>query len=111
MHDLAGAQEADDVVDVRIVGQTQDVVVRCPCLLLCGHILRKIGDHIAFDRNGRGRPRRAGGKLRIDPGSMIYKVRVKSGFSDLLRRHISRQLIYDCTNHFQVPEFLGADVR
>ncbi len=35
MHDLALAEEADDVVDVGIVRQTEDVVVGHACLLLC----------------------------------------------------------------------------
>ena len=33
--DLALAQEADGVVDVRVVGDTQDIVIRYARLLLC----------------------------------------------------------------------------
>lgn len=35
MDDLALAQEADDIIDVRVVGQAQDVVIRYARLLLC----------------------------------------------------------------------------
>lgn len=35
MHDLPGPQELDDIVDVRVVGQAQDVVIRYARLLLC----------------------------------------------------------------------------
>lgn len=35
MDDLALAQEADDIIDVRVVGQAQNVVIRYARLLLC----------------------------------------------------------------------------
>ena len=35
MHDLALAQESDDVVDVGIVREAKDIVVGGSCLLLC----------------------------------------------------------------------------
>ena len=39
MHDLPGPQELDDVVDVRVVGQAQDVVIGDPGLLLWGDLV------------------------------------------------------------------------
>lgn len=44
MHDLPGPQELDDVVDVRVVGQAQDVVIGDPGLLLCGNHIRTTFD-------------------------------------------------------------------
>ena len=44
MHDFPRPQELDDVVDVRIVGQTQDVVIGDPGLLLCGNHIRTTFD-------------------------------------------------------------------
>lgn len=39
MHDLTGAQEADDVLDVRVIGKAQDVVVgEARFLFWCNHI-------------------------------------------------------------------------
>lgn len=39
MHDLPGPQELDDIVDVRVVGQAQDVVIGDPGLLLWGDLV------------------------------------------------------------------------
>lgn len=44
MHDFPRPQELDDVVDVRIVGQTQDVVIGDPGLLLCCNHIRTTFD-------------------------------------------------------------------
>jgi hypothetical protein len=44
MHDLPGPQELDDIVDVRIVGQAQDVVIGDPGLLLCYNHIRTTFD-------------------------------------------------------------------
>ena len=49
MHDLPGPQELDDVVDVRVVGQAQDVVIGDPGLLLGGQVLRQVGDQVALE--------------------------------------------------------------
>ena len=35
MHDLAFAQELDRIVHIRVVRQTQNVVIRCPGFLFC----------------------------------------------------------------------------
>ena len=43
MDDLALAQEADDIIDVRVVGQAQNVVIRYAGLLLCCQVLVQIG--------------------------------------------------------------------
>ena len=37
---LPGTQKADGVVDIRIVGQAEDVVIGDPGLLLCGDLVR-----------------------------------------------------------------------
>lgn len=44
MHDLPGPQELDDIVDVRVVGQAQDVVIGDPGLLLCCNHIRTTCD-------------------------------------------------------------------
>ena len=44
MHDLPGPQELDDIVDVRVVGQAQDVVIGDPGLLLCCNHIRTTFD-------------------------------------------------------------------
>lgn len=111
MHDFPRPQELDDVVDIRVVGQTQDVVIGDPGLLLGGQILRQIGDQVALHSHRRSVPREAGGGGRINTGGVVHEVRLVSGLLDLLRRHASGQLMNDGANNLEVPELLHADVR
>ena len=48
MHDFPGAQELDDIVDIRIVAEPQDVVVGDAGLLLCCQVLVQIGYNITL---------------------------------------------------------------
>ena len=108
MHDLPGPQELDDVVDVRVVGQAQDVVIGDPGLLLGGQVLRQVGDQVALDGHGRRVPRGAGGGGGIHPGGVIHKIRLVSRLLDLLRRHVPGQLVDDGADDLQVSQLLGA---
>lgn len=49
MHDLPRAEEADDVVHIRIVRQAQNVVIRRAGLLLGRKVLAQIADGVAHD--------------------------------------------------------------
>lgn len=69
------------------------------CQILC-----QIRDHITGDLHGSGAPRRAGGGDRINAGSMIHKVSVKPGGSDLIFTEVSGELMDDGSNHLQVPQ-------
>ena len=104
--DFAGAQELDGIVDVRVVGQAQDVVIRHACLLLGGQILRQVGDQIALDGHGRRVPREARGRRRIDARRVVDEVGVKARGVDILLGEIARQLMDDGADHLQMPEFL-----
>lgn len=44
MHDFPGAQELDDIVDIRVVAEPQDVVVGDAGLLLCCNHIRTTFD-------------------------------------------------------------------
>ena len=92
MHDLPGPQELDDIVDVRVVGQAQDVVVGNPGLLLGGQVLRQVGDQVALDGHGRRVPRGAGGGGGIHPGGVIHKIRLVSRLFDLLKYEDKREV-------------------
>lgn len=105
--DLPFTQEADDVVDVRIVGETKDVVVGEAGFLLCRQVLRQIGDDVAGDLHGRGRPGVAGGELRIDAGGVIHKISVEAGGFDLLFAQVAGELMDQGAHHFQVPQFFS----
>ena len=108
MHDLPGPQELDDVVDVRVVGQAQDVIIGDPGLLLGGQVLRQVGDQVALDGHGRRIPRGAGGGGGIHPGGVIHEIRLVSRLFDLLRRHVPGQLVDDGADDLQVSQLLGA---
>ena len=59
MHDLPLPQEADGVVDIRIVAEAEDVVVGDAGLLLCRQILCQIRNHIPGNLDTARTPRRA----------------------------------------------------
>ena len=111
MDNLAFAQEPDDVVDIRVVAEPENVVIRHARLLLCRHILDQICHRVAGDRHGCSRPRRAGGCLRIDARRMIDKIGGEALLLHLLFGERSRQLMDNRADHLQMPQFLRADVR
>ena len=108
MHDLPGPQELDDIIDVRVVGQAQDVVIGDPGLLLGGQVLCQVGDQVALDGHGRRVPRGAGGGGGIHTGGVIHEIRLVSRLLDLLRRHVPGQLVDDGADDLQVSQLLGA---
>ena len=110
VHKLALAQEADDVLDVGIIGKTQDIVVGGARLLLGSQVLIEVGDGVALDGQVlgvKGHTCRADG---IDAGGMIHKIRGEGALVDLLFREIARQLVHDCRDHFHVCQLLCADI-
>ena len=108
MHNLPLPQEPDGIVDIGIVTEPQDIVVGNAGLLLRCQILCQIRDHLTGDLHGSGAPRRAGGGDRINAGSMIHKVSVKPGGSDLIFTEVSGELMDDGSNHLQVPQLFGS---
>ena len=108
MDDLSRPQEADGIGDVRVIGETEDVVIGDPGLLLGGQVLREVGNGVAGDLHGSGGPGVAGGKLGEDPGGVIHKISLKARVLDLLLRQVPGQLVDDGPHHFQVSQFLGS---
>ena len=47
--DLPLAQEAYDIAYVGVIAEAKNVVIGHTGLLLRGHILREVGNHVAFD--------------------------------------------------------------
>ena len=110
MDDLPGTQELDGIVDVRIIGQAQNVVVGQARLLFGGQILRQVGDYVAGNADGACRPGKTGRRGGIDSRGMIHKVGVKSGSPDVLVGQVSRQLVNNSPHHLQMSQFFRADV-
>ena len=109
MHDLTRPQEFNGIVDVRIIGQPQDIVVGHAGLLLGGKVFGEVGDGVARDLHGGGRPRIAGRKLREYACRMIDKVGIEAGFLDLVDREVPRELMDNGADHLKVSQFLCAD--
>lgn len=72
---------------------------------ICCKVFYQIGDCVPLALKNRCRKRHAGCRLRVDPGRMIDKIRIKPGLLDLLGREITGELIDDRRNHFLMGQF------
>lgn len=86
-------EKTDDIVNIRIIGQTENVVIGEAGFLLCRHILSQIGDHVPSNLHGRSRPGITGGELGVYAGGMIHKICVKASGFDLFLIQISGKLM------------------
>ena len=110
MHHLPLAQEFDDVVYIRIVAQTKDIVVGHASLLLCRQVLGQICNQIAFAGHTGRAVGETGGGGGIYAGSSVYEIGVKTCRLDLFVRQIARQLVDNRSDHLQMPQLFGPDV-
>ena len=101
-------QELDGVPHIRVVGETENVVVGHSGLLFCAQVLVQICNGVPCDGKGVGIEGGSGGCRGIHSSGVIHKVVVKSGGFDLFWRHIAGELIHNGAHHFQMPQFLGA---
>lgn len=72
---------------------------------ICCKVFYQIGDCVPLALKNRCRKRHAGCRLRVDPGRMIDKIRIKPGLLDLLGREIAGELIDNRRNHFLMGQF------
>lgn len=105
--DLPLPQEFDHVVHVRVVRETENVVVGHPGLLLCCQILGEIGDGISLDSHGGRRPGEAGGCRGVDSRRVIHEVGGEAGGTDLFLAQRPGQLVDDGADHFQVAQLVN----
>ena len=103
MDDLSGPEKFDDIVYIRIIGEAQDIIIGDSSLLLCRQIFCKVGDQVALHRHAGGAPGEARRSSGINTGSPVYKIGVKARSADLFLSQISGELVYNRTNHLQVP--------
>lgn len=104
---LSLAQEVNGVVHIGIIAEPQDVIIGHPGLLLRSQILCQVRDHIALDTDACRVPGRTGGSCRIDAGCVVQEIRGKAALLNLFLCEIPSQLVYDGSDHLQVPQFLG----
>ena len=108
MDNLTLPEELDHIIHIRIVRQTQDIIVGHSGLLLRSKVLTQIRQGVTLDLHGRGRPGETGGGCRVDPCRVIHKIRSKSGIPDLTVAEIPGQLMDDGADHLQMAQFLSS---
>lgn len=101
-------QELYDVVYVWIVAEPQDVVIGRARLLLCRHVLGKVGDHVALHGHGCGVPRKARSRRWVYARRVVYEIRIKPCLSDLVDAHGARELMDYRANHLKMPQLFRA---
>ena len=103
---LALSEEADRVADVRVVGETEDIVVGCAGFLLCGEVFVKVGYDVALRLEiGRGERSSRGGD-RVDAGRMVNEVITEAAGFYLVDGESLCELIKYSRYHLNVRELL-----
>ena len=100
VHDFSFPQKTDGVSHVRIVAETEDVVVGGAGFLLRRHVLRQVGDGIPLGLERRGGEGHPCGRDGVDARGVIHKIGVESPLLDLLYGEVAGELVHDGTNHF-----------
>lgn len=107
VHHFTFTQELDWISDIRIVHESQDVIIGFPRFLLGGEIFMEIRKQVAgrvkiacIEGNARCRH-------RIQAGCMVYKIGIEPGFLDFIHAKVAGELIDDGTDHFHMGQFAG----
>ena len=86
MHDLPLPQETNDIVHIRVVGQTQNVVVSAAGFLFCSQVLGQISNGIPFGLEFTGIEWTSAGSLGPNTYRVINIVRPKARSFDFFWR-------------------------
>ena len=108
MHHFTFPQEFDGIAYVRVVDEAEQIVIGHSCFLFCRQILIQIREHITLDADilhVKGHARR---RNRINSGSVIHKVNIKSGFFDFFLTQIAGQLVNNGSDHLKVCQFFSS---
>lgn len=73
-------------------------------------VLREVGDGVAFDRHGGGRPREARGSRGVDARSVVDEIRIETALFHLFLRERAGELMHDGADHFQMAQFLRTHI-
>ncbi len=107
MDDFAGTQEFYGFADIRILDQTQDIVIGGAGFLLRSHILVQIRDDISLYLELTGIKGNTARCLRPDADSMIHVIVGEPAFLNLFHGEVTGQLVDDGGYHFQMPQFIS----
>lgn len=105
MDDFPLTEEFDDIVDIRVIRKTKNIVIGDSCLLLCGKVLNKISHGISLDLHGCCGVGETGSGGGVDTGGVIHEVGRKGTVLNLAVFQIPGQLMDDGADHFQVSQF------
>ena len=105
MDHLPLAQEADHIVDIRIIRQPQNIFIRDTGFLLCCHVLGQIGNNIALNRQRSSGEGKTAGRCWVDPGCPVNEICVKTCGFNLFLCQIPGQLVDNGADHFQMSKF------
>ena len=111
VHNFSSPQEFDRFIHIGfILYETKDIVVGGVRFLLCSHILHQIRNDIAFGLELAGIEGDAARRLRPDSDSVIHVIIAETARLDLLHGKVFGELVDDGGYHFQMCQFLRADV-
>ena len=111
MHNFPLPQEFNHVIHVWVVAEPQNVVIGDPGFLLSRQILHQIRHGISFDCHTGSIPGTARSGSGVDTNGMVNKIGSETGVFDLAVVQISRQLMHNGSNHFQMTQFFCTNVR
>ena len=110
MYNFSCTQKLDWFPDVRIIHQSQDIVVGDTCFLLCCKVFYQVTDNIAGRLKGGCGKRNTGCSLRIDAGCVIDKVSFHSAFLDFFHAQSFGQLVQDCADQLDMCQLFCTNI-
>ncbi len=84
MHDFAGSQELDYIINIRVITEPENVIIGDSRFLLRRQIFRQIGNQITLYLHRCSAPWEAGCGNGVDTCGMIHKICVKTAGLQLL---------------------------
>ncbi len=108
MYNFTLSQEADGSAHVRVINQSQDIVIGGSGLLFGGHVFKQVSDNVPRGLELVGGERNTARCLGPDAQGVIHIVFVKAASLDLLHGEVAGQLVDNGPYDLHVSQFLGA---
>ena len=99
MDDFPFPKELDHIIHIRIIAESENVIISGAGFLFRGQIFSKIRNGVALNLHAGGAPREPGGGGGEDTCGMIHEVGCEGGIQDLRILQISGQLMDDGADH------------
>ena len=108
MYNFTLSQETDGSAHVRVINQSQDIVIGGSGLLFGGHVFKQVSDNVPRGLELVGGERNTARCLGPDSQGVIHIVFVKAASLNLLHGEVAGQLVDNGPYDLQVSQFLGA---